>query len=195
MVQAQGGTRPFLSGEASCGFSLIVACSKFNLCTRGALPHIRSSICLKYQRDDVESSYSPGNRDATDLKVWKAKEPGSDIVVALKMIKATDKEGNSCDVSCLLCMAAPSYRFFLCHCFQQVCSTTVEQFSTRRGSSRPGVTGSMVKRFMYRCVCHVASSTGWLSHHFHQGNPHTSNPHPRQHCGTSRSGHGFSRQS
>lgn len=104
----------FLSGEASCGFSLIEPCSKFNLCTRGALPHIRSSICLKYQRDDVESSYSPGNRDPTDLKVWKAKEPGSDIVVALKMIKATDKEGNSCDVSCLLCMAAPSYRFFLC---------------------------------------------------------------------------------
>lgn len=32
------------------------------------------------------------------LQVWKAKEPGSDIVVALKMIKATDKEGNSCDV-------------------------------------------------------------------------------------------------
>ncbi|CAN0265322.1 unnamed protein product, partial [Laminaria digitata] len=29
--------------------------------------------------------------------VWKAKEPGSDLVVALKMIKATDKEGKSCD--------------------------------------------------------------------------------------------------
>lgn len=31
-------------------------------------------------------------------QVWKAKEPGGDLVVALKMIKATDKEGNSCDV-------------------------------------------------------------------------------------------------
>lgn len=37
------------------------------------------------------------------LKVWKAKEPGSDIVVALKMIKATDKEGNSFDVWLIVC--------------------------------------------------------------------------------------------
>ncbi|CAM9626603.1 unnamed protein product, partial [Ectocarpus sp. 12 AP-2014] len=35
--------------------------------------------------------------EGTYGKVWKAKEPGGDIVVALKMIKATDKEGNSCD--------------------------------------------------------------------------------------------------
>ncbi|CAB1099365.1 unnamed protein product [Ectocarpus sp. CCAP 1310/34] len=35
--------------------------------------------------------------EGTYGKVWKAKEPGCDIVVALKMIKATDKEGNSCD--------------------------------------------------------------------------------------------------
>eukprot|EP00752_Nemacystus_decipiens_P003348 g3096.t2 len=35
--------------------------------------------------------------EGTYGKVWKAKEPGSNIVVALKMIKATDKEGNSCD--------------------------------------------------------------------------------------------------
>lgn len=35
-------------------------------------------------------------------QVWKAKDPDTDDVVALKMIKATDKEGNSCDVRNIL---------------------------------------------------------------------------------------------
>lgn len=45
------------------------------------------------------------------------------------------------------------------------------------------------------CFRTALSYTGWISHHFYQGNPHFANPHARQYCGTSGGGHGFSRQS